>query len=248
MHLSNKFFKILMLLGLLIIGGCTNIPELQTGSTQTTTQQVELQGASQVDANISVGWGTVNINGGATPYLLDGSFTYNVAEWEPTVTYTTEGSQGVLAVEAPRFSLTESGMPTDAAISQWDLTINETVPLNLNLSLGASNNQLVLGNLNLTNLTINAGAGEDSINLTGPWTSSFTAQVNGGVQPTTIIVPTDVGVLVTINSGIGGSTIDPALIETDNGKYRNAAYGTATTNIELTVNTGVGAITVTTTP
>ena len=71
---------------------------MQVGELKTEQQSVQLWGAKTVKVDLSMGAGELTLVGGASD-LLDASFTYNVAEWQPEVQYSVSGQQGTLTIE-----------------------------------------------------------------------------------------------------------------------------------------------------
>ena len=216
-----------------------DIPAVVVGPTQTDTSAVPLDGAQAADVTLNMGAGKLTLAGGATN-LLDGTFTYNVDAWKPVVTYQTTTGTGILTVKqagANGFARTPDNTRND-----WDLRLKDGVPLALTANMGAGESRLTLGGLNLSKLDVHTGAGEATVDLSGTWKQNLTATIQAGVGETTVTLPRDVGVRVTAaQSGLGKVHANGLIASGDS--YTNAVYGHSPVTLELTVQVGVGEIT-----
>jgi hypothetical protein len=70
-----------LILVLALAAGCARAGELRTER-----RSVELEGADSVRTNLSMNAGNMVVAGGAEN-LMDATFTYNVPEWKPEVSY-----------------------------------------------------------------------------------------------------------------------------------------------------------------
>jgi hypothetical protein len=219
---------------LLALSACVSdaqrVRELRTES-----QSVKLGGAKSIRVAIEMGAGELKVAGGATG-LLDARFTYNIPAWKPRVEYTETGDRGRLTIEQP----TGPHMNTGDAKYVWDLHLNNGVPLDLTVNMGAGKSALTLAGLSLHNLDFNLGAGETVVDLTGNWKQSFSAQMNGGAGSATIRLPRAVGVRVEASGGLG--TIRAPGFNKEGGSYVNDAYGKTPVTLRVEVHGGVGEI------
>lgn len=222
-----------MVLALLI----TACNRLAVGPTETESRSVELGQADTVQVNVEMGLGELTLNGGASN-LMDADFTYNIAEWKPVVTYDVNGSRGRLTVAQPSYEF--NGIPDDSVTYNWDMRLNDAVPLNLDIDLGVGENTLNLSGLNLTEFDVTTGVGETTIDLSGDWDASFNVSIKGGVGDTTIILPREVGVFVDLNTGITDMNIFGLVREGDN--YHNDAYGSSDVTLNVEVDGGIGQV------
>jgi len=210
---------------------------VKVGDLQTKSQTVELDNADSVNVEIQMGAGKLDVSGGASE-LLEATFTYNVAELNPRATY----ADGRLEVKDS--SGVRIGIETLADLaeyrSEWDLKLNEDVPMEMKIDLGAGTSNLTLGALALTSLNINGGAGEVTIDLAGDWQRDFDAKIVGGVGDIHLSLPRDVGVRIEVNTGIG---IVDAVDFTRNGDtYTNDAYGVSDVTLRIHIDGGIGKI------
>jgi hypothetical protein len=239
---------------LLTAGGCAS--GVRVGRLQTESETVELGDATSVRVEIDMGAGELEVAGGAAE-LLEADFTYNVAELKPEVDY----SGGTLTVRTPDV---ETGIGSLLDITdyryEWDLRLNDDVPMELQVNVGAGQTNLRLGSLSLTRLDVAGGAGEvlvdlsgsDSLtrldigggagaltlDLTGAWQNDLEATIGGGVGKRILILPRDTGVRVKVDVGVGG--VVAAGFTKEGEYYTNDAYGQSEVTLNLEVAGGVG--------
>jgi hypothetical protein len=208
----------------------------RVGELRTESQSVELGDADSVRVEIEMGAGDLVLTGGAQD-LLEADFTYNVDKLQPSVEY----ADGRLVVRQPEIG----GLPALQGITdfrnEWDLRLNDQVPMALTLNMGAGTSDLRLGGLSLTGLDVNLGAGLSTIDLTGDWSNDLEAAIETGAADLTVRLPRDVGVRVEVDAG---PTAVSAPDLTQNGNvYTNDAYGSADVNLRIDINAGIGVIT-----
>jgi hypothetical protein len=218
----------------LILSGCnmtTPVEELKTE-----IQLIELGSADSTNVKVGFGAGVLHVAGGGAN-LMDATFRYNVAEWQPDVNYSEDGDQGTLTLNQHGERLPIGGK----VVNEWDLQFNNDVPLELLIQAGAGKSQLDLASLNLTAVTIETGAGTTDIDLNGDWQHDLHVSVSGGVGEITVNLPAAMGVHVKADTALV-SVNTTGLTKVDGG-YVNDAYETAPYTLTLDVESGVGAVT-----
>jgi len=230
----SKSVAFLAIVAVLLASGCAS--GVKVGSLQTESQSVELGSAESVRVEINMGAGELDVAGGADK-LLEADFTYNVAELEPEVKY----SGGTLIVQHPDVATRVTSLwDLDDYRYEWDLSLNDDVPMDLSIALGAGKIDLQLAGLSLTGLDINVGAAEATIDLTGDWARDLDVTVKAGVGHATLRLPRRVGVRVTVETGIGD--VDAPGLKRDGDVYTNDAYGESAVTLRIDVKAGVGKI------
>jgi hypothetical protein len=181
-----------------------------------------------------MGAGEMRLRGGASK-LLDGRFEYNVADWKPQVT--TSDTNQVAAV-----TIKQSGNHRMGGNGKnlWNLALNNKVPLDLKIELGAGEALLYLGSLNLRTLDVSMGAGKVDADLRGTPAQSYDVHIKGGVGQAKVQLPTGVGIRAEAHGGFG--SIDVSGLEKKGDYYENALYNTAKVNVRVTVEGGIGEI------
>jgi N-terminal domain of toast_rack, DUF2154 len=253
---NSKGIALLAMVAILLAtsgcGGGVRVGELRTES-----QTVQLGGAAPVRVEIEMAAGELDVSGGAAE-LLDANFTYNVAELKPEVDF----SGSTLSVRTPDVQTigVDSLWDLNDYRYEWDLRLNDDVPMDMQVNMGAGQSNLQLGTLSLTTLEVTRGAGEVVINLsgstsltrlnvgggagaitvdlTGDWQNDLEATIEGGLGMRTLILPANVGVRVKVEVGVG--TVDAAGLTKEGEYYTNDAYGQSDVTLNIQVEGGVG--------
>lgn len=213
---------ILLLLasGLLIACG-------EVGEVQTVAEEVPLEGAEQAAVALEMGAGNLSVTDGADG-LMAAEFTFNVEEWEPTLDWVVAGDSIELSVAQP--ALETLGTP-DGAENEWYVQLNGTVPLALEIRLGAGQSDLDLAGLNLRKLALETGASGTELDLADDWTADLDAQIRGGVGELTVVLPADTDVRVNVDQALGDLNL--ARLSEEGDFLVNDAYGQTDATLDL---------------
>jgi len=203
--------------------------------TRTESKTVEAGGASAADVSIRMGAGELRLSGGAGS-LMEARFTTNVRRWAPSVDYSVLGGRGRLVVRQRRGRSLFFGHRHN----DWDIKLNDAIPLDLKISLGAGENRLDLRGLNLGSLEIHMGVGEVRLDLSGERTRDLDVTIDGGIGSGRIILPRGIGVRARVEGGIG--SVDARGLVKDGRYYTNEAYGKSPVTLNLKVEAGIGSI------
>ena len=249
--------SLMVVIGVLFaVTGCDE--GARVGDLQTKSETIELGDAESVSVEIEMGAGELDVSGGAGE-LMEATFTFNIDELDPEVTY----SGGKLMVQ---HADVKEGIGTffdlDEYRNEWDLRFNEDVPMDMTIDLGAGRTDLALGSLALSSLEMNAvagdvdldmsgsqalnqldfdmGAGKVTFDLTGDWQDDLDATIQGGVGDLTLRLPGDIGVRVEVDTGIG--SVDTRGLTKDGDSYTNDAYGESDVSLLINIDGGVGKI------
>ena len=210
----------------------------RTGPLQTESQTVELEGAEAVTVNLRMGAGELTVSGGGDA-LMEADLSYNVAEWEPIVDYSVSGGQGDLTVRQPDADI--QNLAIDDYQYEWDLSFAENVPLEMAIDVGAGRSSLNVADLALTSLTVNAGAGDTTLDLAGSdWPDGLDVTMRGGVGRATVYLPSDVSVRADVTGGIG--QVNATGLAREGDAYVNEAYDGGEATVSLDIEGGVGEI------
>jgi hypothetical protein len=218
---------------LVFMAACT---EERVGELQYDPQSVELGAAKSVQATLGIAVGELQLSGGAKK-LLEGETVYNVLRWKPQVKYEVAGDEGKLSILQPEGANTNS---RGKASNKWHLSLNDDVPLRLEVNLGVGKSELELGSLKLNDLKVQTGVGETTIDLTGGWKNDLHAVIRGGIGKVTVRLPREVGVRVDAHKGIG--SIRASDFKKDGTSYSNDAFGKSKVTLHLEVEAGIGEI------
>lgn len=205
---------------------------------RTESKAVDLGDAERVVVDVEIGVGGLVVRSGAES-LMEAEFTYNVEEWRPAVDYEVVGGTGRLTITQPD---AEGTSAPNRAKNEWELHLAEGVPLELNIDMGVGEARLELGDLTLTDLSVDHGVGDVSVNLSGAGIRDMVGSIDGGIGKVSLVVPTDIGVRVDADTGIGSCRTIGLTKRGDS--LVNAAYDRSEATIRLSVDSGIGEVVV----
>ena len=208
----------------------------QVGEMQRESRSIQAQDAQAVRSKLQMGAGELNITGGADQ-LMEGEFSYNVSNWKPKVSYDVSGERGELTVKQGSGGGVRLG---GDARNEWDISLNDEVPTDLVVEMGAGESDLDLDSLTLTGLDLQMGAGKTTVDLTGDYAQDFDASIQGGVGEATVLLPSEVGVKAKAEGGLG--KINAKGLKREGDSYVNDAYGNSGVTLSVDVQGGVGQI------
>ena len=208
----------------------------QVGEMQRESKSIEAQNAHSVHAKLQMGAGELNLTGGANR-LMEGEFSYNVGDWKPKVNYEVSGNKGELVV---RQGSGEGVRLGGGARNEWDISLNDEVPTDLSVQMGAGESDLDLDSLALRGLDLQMGAGKTTVDLTGDYDRDLDANIEGGVGEARVLLPSEVGVKARAEGGLG--KINAKGLQRVGDSYVNDAYGESAVTLDVDVQGGVGEI------
>lgn len=219
----------------LLVGstGCVVVSDSH-GVAEHESRSVDLKGARSVQVNVEMGAGQLKMRGGAAP-LMDADFHYSHADWKPEMKYDVNGDRGTLVVR-------QHGTHTLGSNNknEWELRLNEEVPMDVSVKMGAGEGILDLGNVALHSLDVEMGVGELKLNLTGHPRNNVDVRINGGVGEATVRLPRRARVEVEAHGGLG--EISASGLTKRDGIWVNEPSGVADATMHVNVNGGIGGI------
>ena len=228
---------VLLVVSAALLGSCGAEGQDQgVGEMRNESRSIQPDDAKTVRAHLVMGAGEMKV-GGAADALMEADFSYNVADWKPQIDYGVSGEEGDLTVEQ---GSGDNGRLGGGARNEWDLRLNDNVPTDLVVEMGAGESVLDLDSLTLTGLDLQMGAGKTTVDLTGDYAEGFDASIEGGVGAATVMVPSKVGVRVRAEGGLG--KINAEGFKREDEAYVNDAYGDSGVTLNVDVEGGVGSI------
>ncbi|HTA43570.1 MAG TPA: toast rack family protein [Bryobacteraceae bacterium] len=211
-----------------------NVNVASNGPEQHESHSVDLDKSEKVHARFKMPMGDLKMSGGADK-LMDADFNYNVAAWKPDIRYTASGNSGDLVVEqnGPKSSL-------GGAKNRWDMRLNDSVPMDLDIQFGAGDADLKFGSMNLRGLNLEMGAGDLRLDLRGTPKKDYSVRVRGGAGDATIYLPRGVGISAIAKGGLGDVSVQG--LHKSGDRYVNDANETAAVRVDLDIQGGVGSI------
>ncbi|MCL4465322.1 MAG: cell wall-active antibiotics response protein [Chloroflexi bacterium] len=199
---------------------------------------VPLGAALRASLHLRHGAGRLQVQAGANP----GELVSGTAAGGANVTFRTEGDllqAEVLGTGEPQsFPARWEGRGYD-----WSLNLSDAVPLTLRVETGASETRLDLSALQVTHLELRTGASSTEVVLPAH-AGSTRAHVQSGAASVRIRVPEGVGASIKVGSGLAAVNVDTTRFPRVGEEYRSLDYGTAASSVDLQVDTGVGAVSI----
>jgi hypothetical protein len=217
-----------------LLGGCVSI---EPRSARHESRAVERDAAERVKVNLTMGAGRLAVRGGSRK-LMEAEFTYSPPFSKPEVTYRSTGALGTLTIEQPGG---DSDFHVGHSEYEWDLALNNEVPLDLNARFGAGEARLNLGDLTLRNVEIHMGAGRLDLDLRGHPRHDCGIQIRGGVGEANVRLPLEAALEVRARGGLGAIQVHG--LRQEDGIWVNDARGAAP-HIRVDIEGGIGAINV----
>jgi hypothetical protein len=218
-----------------LLSGC-GVGSVATGETRNETVSFDLDDSKSARVELRMGSGELRVTSG-TSKLMEGRFSYNVADWKPVVDYRAGGaSTGELKLSQPN----SSGSSFGNSVNNWDVKLNGDLPLDISANIGAGEAHLDLGRMNLNRVDMSIGAGKVNMDLRGEPKHDYTVQIGGGVGETVVYLPKDVGISATATKGIGDISIEG--LEQRDGVWVNPDRMGAPVTVRLDVKGGIGQI------
>ena len=232
-------YLLTLLIAVVLGGACGMQPggtPQEVGKLQRESKSVDPKDAQSSRTQLKMGAGELNLTGGADQ-LMEADFSYNVSDWKPKVSYDVSADEGELVVKQGGAGGSSLSGETR---NEWEIRLNDEVPTDLVVQMGAGESDLDLDSLSLTGLKLQMGAGKTTVDLTGDYAKDFDASIQGGVGEATILLPSEVGVKAKAEGGLG--KINAEGLKRVGDSYVNDAYGESDVNLSVEVQGGVGQI------
>ncbi|MDD1727566.1 MAG: toast rack family protein [Methanospirillum sp.] len=187
--------------------------------------------------NLKLDSGRINISAGGKENLISGVIEGRNAKNGPDLSYTSMGKVGYLNVTQ------ESTLWFDPISKEdyWNLSLGQDVPTSLYIQIGSGDLVLRPGKTNLTDLSVNQGTGDLTIDLTEWRGAHLLSSIDGGVGRISIILPPGTSIASRVEAGIGSRTISG--LEGEEGIYYHLIPDRQVPVISLSVNQGIGDFT-----
>ena len=206
-----------------------------TGPTMHDKHSIELDKSELTRLNLRIGAGELRVSGGASK-KVEADLAYNSDQLKPRVDQRTSGSRSEIEIAQPE----SRGFNFGNTVNEWDVRLNNEVPLDIAAKLGAGEAHLDLAGLNLRGLDVDIGVGEVSVDLRGTPKSSYSVNINGGVGEARVTLPKTVGISASAKGGIGEVRVDG--LEKRGDRWINPGHENDAVQITVDAKGGVGEI------
>lgn len=207
---------------------------------------VSLDGATSAAIDIALDAGDLWFGGGTMASgtvvgrseLIQSRFELET-ETPPRLDYelSEDGREGLLSIRPSESKSVWSWSEPD---QRWNIFVNPTIPTRLAVSVGTGDTELVVGGMRLSDLRLETGAGNVTLDLSGDWRTNLDATLDVGVGDITILAPKELGVRIVANQGVGD--VESTEFVARDGAYVNQAYGRTAYQLEIEIVQGAGDI------
>jgi hypothetical protein len=222
---------------LILLGGWVMFGYFLRGNAEEEQVAIDLQGADQASLKLSHGAGRLILgSGAASGQLLNGTFAGGVKQRAHR-----SGDRLDAHIEArpfvfPPFFGGWQGL-------EWNISLNRDVPLALKLETGASQSELDLRDLKVTDLKVSTGASKTDVTLPAN-AGATTVKVELGAASLDMLVPQGVAARIRAEHGAAAIEIDTARFPYSNGIYESTDYSTAQNKADIKIEAGAGKVSV----
>ena len=232
----NSIKKVLIIIGLVSLSAVSCVVTPVAGRVRSHSEEVSLDGAESVLAEILMGAGKLVVEGGADQ-LMQGDFTYSYSEYAPDIDYRVRMNEvGLLEIKQED----KPGIRVNTNYrNDWVMKFNEDVPLELDVTLGAGESDLDLSELNLENFSLQMGAGAAYIDLSGDLDDDLQVNIQGGVGELTVVLPDDTNIEVEVQGGLG--EINTSGLNRDGNLYVGKYSGSGPV-LYVSIEVGIGEL------
>ncbi len=222
----------------LMLTGCGPAIVRVEDPARTDAPAVDLGAAKALDAELRIGVGTLRVSGG-TGRAMEARFDYRPESWKPGVRYSVEGTTGELLVEQPQPQCAFGN-----GRNEWDVRLNDSVPLTLSVKTGVGKSTLDLGDLRLRRLDVVGGVGETTVDLGRVAREDVTVDIRGGVGLIVVRVPRGAAVRLGGDpEGIGEFRARGFTRSSSENALVNESYGTpGAKRYDIRVQRGIGDV------
>lgn len=238
-YLLSAIISLLILIGVVVFLFSPNpairkFSRVSTTQTENDTISRNLEnGVQKASLEIDFGAGNLNVKNAPENNLL-----YNAVL----------GSNGGRLTESYSLSNGEVKVKLSETMSRsffgnrrtLDLEVNSSVPLSLKVNSGASNIDLNLRELTVTNLDLNAGASSGKI-VFGDKVSSVTAEIDAGASNMEIDVPSGTGIKVVSSSALMSNNFESIGLQKSGDTFTSNGFDQSKKQILLTIKAGASS-------
>jgi hypothetical protein len=211
-----------------------------SGSQSVKSYSQALDGMDKLDVLIDFNAGNLNIR----------SLPVDSSDAVQVVSYLRSGNAGVIADFAQTGSegtinFTSTGIKRNFwdADLRWDMKLNGTITLGLNIVSSAGNLDLDLSQMKVHDILMKMNAGNCSLYLPVPDGVTL-VNITQSAANTDIVIPSGIPARIAIDSNISVLDIDQSRFTKFDNYYQSGDYDTATNRIKIAVKSDAGRISI----
>lgn len=182
---------------LLLLTGCT-ISLAQGASVSKTVGPLPLEGATQVDVNITLSAAELLVHA-VRGDTISAELSYDAPMRRPTVDYAVIDDRGKLVVEQPQSTSQSANDDRHNRAELW-LPLDELATLDARL--GAGRVDLDLRGATPSEVNVRMGAGAVELDLRGQHSRDMKVSLGNAVGSTTVLLPKDMNITVNVHGAL----------------------------------------------
>jgi hypothetical protein len=234
--------SIVIIIVLAIIFGLALRHPTARGAITRTRVEKPLSGATSAEIEIHMGVGALYLSSlPDSSDLINGTVDTAVGEWlTQDFNITANKARLVLDTENRDFfaHFNFFGLGAQPA-RKWDLSLNESIPVSLDIRTGVGEARIDLERVLATDVKVSTGVGKTDLTL--PATGHSRVTLSGGIGETIIHVPRGVAARIRTTTGIGSVQVYGNYTRVNN-EYISPDFNTAENRVDLEVKGGIGSI------
>ena len=195
------------------------------------------EGAEEMFLTLNHGAGKMQIKGGAAESeLLSGSFNSGI---EHDVHHVGATANVTLKPFGDPLNIV---IPGNFRGLNWDVALNSSIPVSIDLNSGANESTLNLTDVNLKKLDVSTGASKTDIYFSNKSTVC-SAVINAGVAEVNLHIPSNVAATIRVQGKeLSSIKVDTNRFAQSGDSYQSMDYATAENKLDIEVKPGLGEI------
>ncbi len=232
---GKSFIDLFWPLLLILLGAWILFGAFIRRTVESESASIDLQGASEAGLVIKHGAGELKLHSGAgANELVHGMFVGGL-DYKST----RNGSRLEVQMRPAKNFM---DFPFFGAATQldWDIALNQNIPIQLRLNLGANKSLIDLHDVNITGLKLETGASKTHLTL--PARGRFHADFDLGAAALTVTIPAGFSARIRASLGAADMKIDETRFPYNGSYYQSPDYETATDAADISMNAGAASI------
>jgi hypothetical protein len=199
---------------------------------------IPLQDAASAEITLDHGAGSLTVAAGTAPdEVAWGSFTGGLDQRARL-----DGQVLKVEMSVPHDAGANFPFGWNSGGLDWNLRLNQGIPLTLNFNTGASRSQIDLSDLLVTAVKLETGASATDITL--PQAAGLTGvRIQSGAAQVVVRVPGGVAARIQAEAGLAHVDVDATrFLQVGPHSYESPDFATAANKADIDVHTGVGSV------
>ncbi|HWQ66882.1 MAG TPA: toast rack family protein [Methanospirillum sp.] len=200
--------------------------------------RVSADGIEQSALSLIIESGTLNLSCGIPGDLISGDIQTSVNRNGPVQAHEIKNGSSIFSLTQEKPGVGNLFVDDD----RWNLGIDPTIPVSLDIRSGTGDVRIDSGPLNLTFLGVRSGAGDVFIDLTRCHARHLPVTIEAGLGDTILLLPEHSTIAADTEVGLGDAEVSG--LEGSDGKYYYGSQSPDDPVISLSVKSGIGDLSI----